>query len=186
MQAFGLKTTVPFPSLYTMAWQCTLFFLFEDTFHYFGHRLLHQPYFYKRIHKMHHEFSAPFGLTASYASTYEIAFLGIGTVGAPILCLLLGGDLHMVTVYAWVCLRLLQAVDAHSGYDFPWSLHNWMPFWGGAAWHDKHHEKFSVNYSSSFKWWDIIFGTQSTKIKSYAVNEKRRAQEIPEIRVYST
>lgn len=149
-----------------MAWQCAIFLIFEDTFHYFGHRLLHRPYFYKRVHKLHHEFSAPFGLTAAYAHPFEIAFLGIGTVGAPTLFSLLGGDLHMVTVYVWVVIRLLQAVDAHSGYDFPWSLHNWLPFWGGADWHDKHHERFLVNYSSSFKWWDIIMGTQANKLRS--------------------
>lgn len=34
--------------------------------------------------------------------------------------------------YIWICLRLFQAVDAHSGYDFPWSLNKFIPFWAGA------------------------------------------------------
>jgi len=74
--------------------------------------------------------------------------------------------MHIVTVYIWVTLRLLQAVDAHSGYDFPWSLHNWIPLWGGAAWHDKHHELFLGNYASSFRWWDIIMNTRAVPARS--------------------
>lgn len=34
--------------------------------------------------------------------------------------------------YIWICLRLFQAVDAHSGYDFPWSLSHIFPAWAGA------------------------------------------------------
>ena len=30
-------------------------------------------------------------------------------------------------------VRGAQVVDAHSGYDFPWSLHNFLPFWAGTA-----------------------------------------------------
>lgn len=39
--------TVPFPALKTIAWQVAIFFVFEDTFHYFAHRWLHTPMLYK-------------------------------------------------------------------------------------------------------------------------------------------
>lgn len=42
--------------------------------------------------------------------------------------------------YTWITLRLFQAVDSHSGYDFPWSLNKLIPFWGGAEKHDFHHQ----------------------------------------------
>ena len=83
-----------------------------------------------------HEYSAPFGLAAEYAHPYvttrnlshyckliltlrrlEILILGAGTIGGPFLwCFISKGNLHILTVYIWICLRLWQAVDAHSGY----------------------------------------------------------------------
>lgn len=45
--------------------------------------------------------------------------------------------------------------------DFPWSLHNIIPFWSGAEHHDFHHMAFTNNFSTSFRWWDYIFGTDA-------------------------
>ena len=50
--------------------------------------------------------------------------------------------------------------------DFPWSLHNIVPFWSGAEHHDFHHMAFTNNFSTSFRWWDRIFGTD-TKYREY-------------------
>ena len=70
-------------------------------------------------------------------------------------------NLHILTMYIWIVLRLFQAIDAHSGYEFPWSLHHFLPFWAGAEHHDVHHEKFIGNYASSFRWWDYVLDTES-------------------------
>jgi methylsterol monooxygenase len=126
------------------------------------------------IHKIHHQYSAPFGLAAEYASPIEVMMLGFGSVGCPILWCALTGDLHILTMYIWIVLRLFQAIDAHSGYEFPWSLHHFLPFWAGADHHDIHHEKFIGNYSSSFRWWDLICDTESGS----AAAEKRRAKKL--------
>ncbi|RAQ67894.1 C-4 methyl sterol oxidase [Aspergillus flavus] len=53
----------------------------------------------------------------------------------------LTGNLHILTMYVWIVLRLCQAIDAHSGYEVPWSLHHLLPFWAGADHHDLYHEK---------------------------------------------
>ena len=81
--------------------------------------------------KKHHEFTAPFGITAEYAHPAETLILGLGTIGGPLLYVYYTESLHIVTVYAWLIVRLFQTVDAHSGYDFPWSLRNILPFWAG-------------------------------------------------------
>ena len=173
-QFCGLSTSVPFPSIFTMTYQIAIFFVLEDTWHYWSHRALHTPRLYKMIHKIHHQYSAPFGLAAEYASPIEVMMLGFGTVGCPILWCALTGELHILTMYVWIVLRLFQAIDAHSGYEFPWSLHHFLPFWAGADHHDVHHEKFIGNYSSSFRWWDVICGTESGS----AAAEKRRAKKL--------
>lgn len=175
----GLATyQVPFPSYFKMAWQIALFFVFEDTFHYWAHRGLHHGIFYKYIHKIHHEFSAPFGLAAEYAHPLEVLILGLGTIGGPFLLCAITKDLHIVTVYIWIILRLFQAVDAHSGYDFPFSLRNILPFWAGADHHDYHHMAFLGCYSTSFRWWDHFMGTDVGYKKCRAREaEQRRIAE---------
>jgi len=158
---FGMDYGANFPSLGKMMFQIAVFLVMEDTWHYWFHRALHYGPLYKNIHKLHHTYSAPFGLAAEYASPIEVMLLAIGTVGSPILWVSLTGDLHLFTMYMWIVCRLFQAIDAHSGYDFPWSLRHILPFWAGADHHDVHHERFIGNYSSSFRWWDYMLDTES-------------------------
>ena len=101
------------------------------------------------------------GQAAEYAHPVETLILGLGTIGGPFLYCLFRQDLHILTVYIWISLRLFQAVDAHSGYDFPWSLRHFMPFWAGADLHDFHHQSFVNCYATSFRWWDRMCGTDN-------------------------
>ncbi|GAA5853730.1 hypothetical protein JCM8547_007426 [Rhodosporidiobolus lusitaniae] len=178
----GMKTYhVPFPSVATIAWQVALFFLVEDTWHFWVHRAAHWGPLYKHVHKVHHTYSAPFGLAAEYAHPLEVLFLGAGTVLAPLAyCWASGGNMHIVTtdegkssMYIWIALRLFQAIDSHSGYDFPWGLRKWFPLWAGADHHDYHHEKFVECYASSFRHWDWLFGTD----KKYHAHREKQARE---------
>lgn len=157
----GISIDVPFPSWMKICAHLALFFVLEDTWHYWLHRGLHYGPFYKYIHKQHHRYAAPFGLTAEYAHPVEVALLGVGTVGIPIAWVMLTGDLHLFTVSVWIALRLFQAIDAHSGYEFPVSLHHFLPIWAGADHHDDHHRYFTGNYASSFRWWDFVLDTEA-------------------------
>ncbi|RIA96102.1 C-4 sterol methyl oxidase [Glomus cerebriforme] len=172
---FGMDiTTVPFPHWQTMSYQIALFFVMEDTFHYWFHRLLHYGPFYKYIHKKHHEYSAPFGLAAEYAHPLEVLILGAGTIGGPLLWVSITHNLHLITVFIWISLRLFQAIDAHSGYDFPWSLRHFLPFWAGAEHHDYHHMAFVNCFSTSFRWWDHLMGTDL----KYQAYRQKKADEL--------
>jgi len=152
----GLKLFSPFPPMWKMLVQAIIFLIIEDFYEYWGHRLLHFGWFYKYIHKQHHEHTAPFGLVAEYAHPAEVVILGIGSALGPIL---FAYDLHISTLWFYLVLRLFQVIDAHSGYDFPFSLHHFLPFWAGADFHDHHHRNFIGNYATSFRWCDWIFGT---------------------------
>ncbi|RAH68381.1 sterol desaturase family protein [Aspergillus aculeatinus CBS 121060] len=159
MEFFGLQYTLPFPDLKTLALQTTIFFFVEDTYHYWLHRAFHWGPLYRAVHRVHHQYATPFGLTAEYASPWETMLLGFGTIGPPLVLGWCTGEVHLMTVLVWVALRQFQAIDAHSGYDFPWSLRRVFPLWGGSDWHDDHHRYFRGNYSSSFKHWDVLMGT---------------------------
>ena len=157
----GILYSVPFPSLKTISYQVAIFFFLEDMWHYWFHRLFHYGPFYKYIHKQHHKYAAPFGLAAEYAHPVEVIALGFGTVGFPMIYSYFFRNLHLFTVCLWIVLRLFQAVDSHSGYDFPWSLNKVFPLWAGAEHHDLHHHYFIGNYASSFRWWDFSLDTES-------------------------
>ncbi|CAD7681321.1 unnamed protein product [Nyctereutes procyonoides] len=93
---------------------------------------------------------------AEYAHPLEILILGTGFfIGIMLLC-----D-HVILLWAWVTIRLIETIDVHSGYDIPLSPLNLIPFNAGSWHHDFYHMNFIGNYSSTFTWWDRIFGTDS-------------------------
>ncbi|KAL8207238.1 UNVERIFIED_CONTAM: Methylsterol monooxygenase 1 [Gekko kuhli] len=157
------------PRWFVIVAQCFGCAVIEDTWHYFLHRLLHHKRLYKHIHKVHHEFIAPFGMQAEYAHPLETLILGAGFfIGILVFCN------HVILLWAWVICRLLETIDVHSGYDIPLNPLHLVPFYAGTRFHDFHHMNFIGNYSSTFTWWDKIFGTDS-QYQSYV--EKMKKQE---------
>ncbi|XP_035659138.1 fatty acid hydroxylase domain-containing protein 2-like [Branchiostoma floridae] len=111
-----------------------VFVLVEEVMFYYSHRLLHQPAMYKRIHKKHHEWTAPIGIVAVYAHPVEHILSNVLPVAAgPIL---MGS--HVATVWLWFCLALTTTSISHSGYHFPL-----LP---SPEAHDFHHAKFNQCY----------------------------------------
>jgi len=127
----------------------------EDFFHYWIHRFLHTPWAYKTIHKDHHQYLAPFGLTATYSNPIEILMEGVAAF-IPVLIL----RPHYFTFYTWFIVRQLDAVYTHCGYELPiLRLAHKIPFYGGVIFHDYHHRAFTCNYASRFTYLDVAFGT---------------------------
>jgi len=144
-----------FPRWYDLIARSLVCLVIEDTWHYFLHRALHDKRIYKHIHKIHHHFSSPFGMTAEYAHPAETMILGAGFfIGVMVTCN------HIVLLWVWMVARLLETIEVHSGYDFPYiNPYYLIPGYAGAKFHDFHHKNFNGNYASSFIWWDWIFGT---------------------------
>ncbi|KAI8911490.1 hypothetical protein EDD86DRAFT_202536 [Gorgonomyces haynaldii] len=156
----GMKfLEVPFPSLWTIFYQNMWFIFNEDWWQYWMHRAMHWGPFYKHIHKMHHKYSAPFGIASEYAHPIETLVLGLGFFIGPLSWVLFTGDLHIISVFVWLGVRLTQVVEAHSGYLFPWEIYNFNNIWGGPEFHDFHHRAFTGNYGSFFRLWDRLMGT---------------------------
>ncbi|KAI3910160.1 hypothetical protein MKW98_018518 [Papaver atlanticum] len=155
----GMESSLPLPSWKVVLAQILFYFILEDFVFYWGHRILHTKWLYKHVHSVHHEYATPFGLTSEYAHPAEILFLGFATIIGPAIT-----GPHLFTLWLWMVLRVLETVEAHCGYHFPWSISNLFPLYGGADFHDYHHRLLytkSGNYSSTFTYMDRIFGTDT-------------------------
>jgi len=155
-QKFGLHTSGEIPSLSTFVFQILFFIVVNDTTFYWSHRLLHHRAIYKHIHKKHHQFKSTIGIASEYAHPVEdILSNALPSLLGP---LLVGP--HIVVFWVWIVLRVIETVDAHSGYNFPFSPFRIFPYiQGGADRHDFHHSHNVGNYGSFFTFWDKICGT---------------------------
>lgn len=165
-QIVGIRVTPDLPSVSAIVLGVTVSLFVEDFYFYWFHRLLHWGVWYKAIHKVHHEYPSPFGMVAEYAHPVEVILLGFGTILGPLLSIN-----HIFTLYVYLFMRLFQTVEAHCGYEYPWSPSKFIPFWGGAQYHDYHHETSSGNYGSFFTIWDHLFNTDE---KYYQRIKKRK------------
>ncbi|KAL2489968.1 Methylsterol monooxygenase 1-1 [Forsythia ovata] len=166
IQMIGIRTSLPLPSLWEIIAQLGVYFIVEDYLNYWIHRFLHCKWGYEKIHKVHHEYTAPIGFAAPYAHWAEILILGIPSFLGPAFV-----PGHMITFWLWIGLRQIEAIETHSGYDFPWTPTRYIPFYGGPDYHDYHHYvggQSQSNFSSVFTYCDYIYGTD----KGYRYQKK--------------
>jgi fatty acid hydroxylase domain-containing protein 2 len=122
------------------------FCILEEIWFYTFHRLAHNKYLYKHIHKKHHEYKAPFCLTSQYCSLIEQIFINI-------IPLVLGPFImksHPHCILMWISLSIVSALNSHSDYNFP--------YMASVIFHDFHHYNFNCNYGA-FLFMDRIFDT---------------------------
>jgi len=94
------------------------------------------------------------GPCATYAHPIEDFFVNyLSTVIGPTLF-----PDHFITFSIFFALRLHETVDAHSGYNFPFSPWGHLPYIYEAERHDYHHSQQLGNYGG-FTVWDWICGT---------------------------
>jgi methylsterol monooxygenase len=151
-----------------------LWFFLHDFSFYWYHRVLHEvPSLYRRFHKPHHIFTAPFGWMSHATHPVELTLQSVGGMAGPLIWSFAYG-LNLKTWWAWLALIQVQGVMDHCGYEFPWplDLFGCLPGLGGTAFHDDHHRLFTCNYAAVFSVIDHIFGT-SRRCKEAAKAKKQ-------------
>jgi len=81
--ASSYRVEAALPSATELARDTIISILIRETLFYYSHRLLHLPYFYRRIHKQHHKFTAPIALAAQFAHPLEQIFANALPISLP-------------------------------------------------------------------------------------------------------
>eukprot|EP00995_Heteronema_vittatum_P000273 NODE_1036_length_1085_cov_786.685328_g724_i0.p1 GENE.NODE_1036_length_1085_cov_786.685328_g724_i0~~NODE_1036_length_1085_cov_786.685328_g724_i0.p1 ORF type:complete len:259 (-),score=54.82 NODE_1036_length_1085_cov_786.685328_g724_i0:235-1011(-) len=158
----------PTPAPLTGLIHVVLCLLVTDTSFYWSHRMLHHPKLYKHFHKKHHTFIYSAGVASTYASPVENLFNWAGVTLGPALL-----ATHPKVICIYFALRATETVDAHCGYDLPWSPWRYL---SGARPHDFHHSHNVGTYGMFWFTWDRICGTDQAYLKHLATTAAARAK----------
>jgi len=162
----------PLPAWYVIVAQLLFFVVLDDFLFYWSHRALHENrWLFKRVHSKHHRIMTPWAVTGHYMHPAEYVLTGTIMLVGP---LVVGA--HVVTLYLWIVIRQWEAVEGHSGYDFPWSPTHLLPFSDGPTHHDFHHAKVKGNYAGFFPWTDAAFGTLCEGYREHRASRRRALQ----------
>ena len=167
----------------TLGKQLFIIIMWDDFLLGSTHRMMHcrskwMP-LYQWFHKQHHEFSQPISLCATYCHPVEFAVSDyIPFMFGPFF---LGGKCHFTTFCIWMFVRFWETADAHSGYEFPWTVFRILPFTGDCKYHFFHHYKNRGNYCSWFKIWDTLWNTNIDYVISEEEKAEKKAEEIQEM-----
>ncbi|KAF8938593.1 Chromosome 5 4 [Haplosporangium gracile] len=134
MDLRGNPIGMEFPTMLGVAKEMLGFLVIEEVGFYYGHRLLHLPRFYKRIHKQHHLFTAPIGIAAIYCHPLEHFMCNL----SPLLLGPVVMKSHVLTLWLWITIGQTNAINSHCGFQ--------LPLFPSPLGHDYHHEVFNKNY----------------------------------------
>lgn len=129
----------------------------HDTWFYWTHRWMHQPWLFRIAHAVHHDSRPP---TAWAAMSFHPIEALTGAIVIPLLVLLI--PVHVVVLGIILTIMTIMGVSNHMGWEmFPRIMVN-GPLGNGlitATHHQKHHDKYRGNYGLYFRFWDKICGT---------------------------
>ena len=133
--------------------------LFQETYYYWLHRLMHHPSIYSIVHKVHHDSYTTSPFTAFSFHPLECL---LQAFALPLLLLVL--PLHPITLLVLLSVMTLTSVINHLNIElYPGRFHahplgKWLI---GATHHAAHHALYQYNFGLYFTFWDRLFKTES-------------------------
>ena len=121
-----------------------LYFVIADGVAYYAHRMMHNRWLFRHIHRWHHRYVAttPFVVTAMHPVEF-LVFQAVTLVWLFII------PFHFVAVIVVLVYILAFNIIDHSGVD----LRSRWPWQGPSRYHDDHHVYFHVNFGQHLMFW---------------------------------
>ena len=147
-------------SAYPLWWMpasLLVYLLLHDSWFYWTHRLMHRPWWFKRMHAVHHDSRPPTAWAAMSFHPWEAL---TGAIVVPLLVFVV--PIHVAMLGALLAIMTVMGVTNHMGWEmFPAAVvkgraGNWLIT---ASHHELHHQKYRCNYGLYFRHWDRLCGT---------------------------
>jgi ring-1,2-phenylacetyl-CoA epoxidase subunit PaaE len=188
-QQMGYTKIYVDPTQYGLAYLVfSTFFLhlLGDTWFYFAHRLLHHPKVYKYIHAVHHQ-----SLDTTPYTTLSFHFLEPIILSGFIYIAIFLFPISVVAIGINQVVGLLVNIKSHLGYEFYPKFFDRTPilkYLVNSIHHNQHHTRYNGNYGLSFRWWDLIFGTEFDDYNQIVSQVKNRKKTVTTVdnSVYKT
>ncbi|XP_014666643.1 PREDICTED: fatty acid hydroxylase domain-containing protein 2-like, partial [Priapulus caudatus] len=124
------------PSVQSVICDIAVIAFIDEVGFYYSHRLFHHPWSYKRIHKIHHEWTSPTALITMYCHPIEHAVANLSPlmIGA----IVVRAHARALTMLVALTVGIWFSINDHCGYHFPLMT--------SPKAHDFHHLKFNANF----------------------------------------
>ncbi len=136
-----------------------IYLFLQDTYFYWGHRLMHHGHLFGWSHAGHHRSRQPTPFASFAFDPAEAALTG-WLMPAMVFAV----PIHAAVLLALLLLMTMIAVFNHSGWEI---LPRWLvsgPIGSqliSATHHGYHHVRFDRNYGLYFRFWDRLMGTDA-------------------------
>jgi Delta7-sterol 5-desaturase len=137
----------------------------HDAYFYWTHRLLHRPWWFARVHRVHHRSLHPTPWAAYSFHPVEAALQSLFFVLIVHLV-----ALHHTVLFIFLVWMIVRNVMGHCGYELiPWRAATR----GALRWsvtnshHQFHHARNKGNYGLYFTWWDRCMNTEDLQYISH-------------------
>ncbi len=146
-------------------WGYTLFstvvgFVFIDAMAYYTHRLLHNRWLFRHVHRWHHRCIAPTPFTATTLHPVELVLFQLTAFLPAFVFPMWIGSFFGILIYV-----LLFNIMDHSGID----IRHRVPWQTSSRYHDDHHVHFHCNYGQNLIIFDRMHGTLRRQGRRYGI-----------------
>lgn len=150
----GIVDIVP-NSLWNVVWGLLLLSLYNEVHFYLVHKLLHKPFFFKRVHYVHHRSKVPTIWSVFSMHWFEGLLLSL----VPLIVILFV-PLAPLAIVLYPMLSILLNFSGHCNYRFGKGK---SPFWlTWATRHNAHHHKKGRTYGFALPLMDKIFNKKTS------------------------
>ncbi|HLP38368.1 sterol desaturase family protein [Lacibacter sp.] len=128
--------------------------LVHDVYFYVTHRLLHLRFWFKQVHRVHHQ-SHTTNPWSAFSFHFAECIIQIGIV--PLLAFLF--PLHEIVLMLFVFFMMFITVYGHSGYELRPNKHQLFNIFNTSLHHSQHHQYVHYNFGIYLNIWDRLFAS---------------------------